>query len=36
LLHYTKAYEKINMDKTIKIGCYAKWKSEESRIILAR
>ncbi|KAA6371349.1 MAG: hypothetical protein EZS28_033125, partial [Streblomastix strix] len=35
LLLYTKAYEKINMDKTIKIGCYARWKSEESRMIIA-
>ncbi|KAA6393312.1 MAG: hypothetical protein EZS28_011165 [Streblomastix strix] len=33
-LLYTKAYEKINMDKTIKIGWYARWKSEESTMIL--
>ncbi|KAA6387402.1 MAG: putative Transposon Ty3-G Gag-Pol polyprotein [Streblomastix strix] len=30
------AYEKINMDKTIKIVCYARWKNEESRAILVQ
>ncbi|KAA6362077.1 MAG: hypothetical protein EZS28_042396 [Streblomastix strix] len=36
LLLYSKAYEKINMDKTIRIGCCAKRKSQESRVILAQ
>ncbi|KAA6373835.1 MAG: hypothetical protein EZS28_030638, partial [Streblomastix strix] len=31
-----RAYEKINMDKTIKIGWCTKWKSRESRTILAK
>ncbi|KAA6313432.1 MAG: hypothetical protein EZS28_055752, partial [Streblomastix strix] len=36
LLLYTRVYEKINLEKTIKIGCYAKWKSKNGKAILAK